>query len=127
MSPTVKVRVFSGEGKLIGPVDSAKVVKSDEEWKKQLTPEQYRIARNKGTERAFCRALVNNHLKGVYTCIACGLPLFSSEAKFESGTGWPSYFQPIASENVKEEADVSYGMVRREILCVRCDAHLGHV
>lgn len=123
----VKVYVFNSAGQLVGPVDSPKVTKSDEEWRSQLTPEQYQIARGKGTERAFCGTLLDNKQHGVYSCICCGLPLFSSESKFNSGTGWPSFFQPVAKENVAEEHDRSYGMVRTEILCARCDCHLGHV
>ena len=109
------MRVFNQEGKLVGPVDSPAVVKSDEEWKKLLTPDQYRITRGKGTERAFCGTLLDNHKTGVYTCADCGLPLFSSDSKFNSGTGWPSFFQPIAKENVAEHSDTDYGMVRTEI------------
>jgi methionine-R-sulfoxide reductase len=105
----------------------AKVEKSDAEWQQQLTPEQYQIARNKGTERPFCGTLLDNKRHGVYTCICCGLPLFSSDGKFNSGTGWPSFFTPVAEENVSTEEDRSYGMRRVEILCTRCDCHLGHV
>lgn len=122
----VKVSVYTKQGKLV-PVQSAKVVKTDEEWKKQLTPEQYQIARGKGTERAFCGNLLDNKKTGVYACICCGLPLFRSDSKFDSGTGWPSFFQPIAAGNVTEHDDTSYGMRRTESLCGRCDAHLGHV
>jgi methionine-R-sulfoxide reductase len=123
----VQVHVYNREGKLVGPVESPRVERSDEDWQRQLTPDQYRIARGKGTERAFCGTLLDNKKEGVYVCICCDLPLFSSEAKFNSGTGWPSFFQPVAKENVAEESDVSYGMVRTEILCARCDGHLGHV
>lgn len=123
----VKVYVFNSAGQLVGPVDSPKVTMSDDEWRSQLTPEQYQIARGKGTERAFCGTLLDNKQHGVYSCICCGLPLFSSDSKFNSGTGWPSFFQPVAKENVAEEHDRSYGMVRTEILCARCDCHLGHV
>jgi peptide methionine sulfoxide reductase msrA/msrB len=104
-----------------------KIIKSDEEWKKQLTDEQYRITRGKGTERAFCGAFYDNHKEGVYHCVGCDLPLFASGAKFDSGTGWPSFFQPVAKENVETITDRSHGMVRTEIVCARCDAHLGHV
>jgi peptide methionine sulfoxide reductase msrA/msrB len=123
----VRVRVFNEQGELVGPVSTTKVVKSDAQWQKQLSPEQYRIARGKGTERAFCGTLLDNKKEGVYTCICCSLPLFASNAKFNSGTGWPSFFQPIAKENVLEQADNSHGMRRVEILCARCDGHLGHV
>ena len=104
-----------------------KIIKTDEEWKKQLTDEQYRIARGKGTERAFCGVFYDNHKEGVYHCICCDLPLFASGAKFDSGTGWPSFFQPVAKENVETITDRSHGMIRTEIVCARCDAHLGHV
>jgi methionine-R-sulfoxide reductase len=123
----VQVKVFNRQGQLVGPVDVPKVVKSDAEWAKQLTPEQFRIARGKGTERPFCGTLLDNKRQGVYACVCCGLPLFASSAKFHSGTGWPSFFQPVAEENVTTATDRSHGMLRAEILCSRCDAHLGHV
>jgi len=123
----VRVKVFNRQGQLVGPVEVAKVVKTDAEWAEQLTPEQYRIARGKGTERPFCGNLLDNKRQGVYACICCRLPLFASSGKFHSGTGWPSFFQPIAATNVATESDGSHGMVRTEILCSRCDAHLGHV
>jgi methionine-R-sulfoxide reductase len=123
----VQVRLLDDKG-LLGPlVSTAKVVKTDAEWAKQLTPEQYRITRNKGTEPAFCGAFFDQHKPGVYYCVCCGLPLFTSEAKFDSGTGWPSFFQPVARENVLNHSDRSLGMARVEILCARCDAHLGHL
>jgi methionine-R-sulfoxide reductase len=124
---TVRVRIFDASGTLVGPVEVDRVVKSDDAWRKQLTPEQYRIARGKGTEAPFCGTLLDNKKHGVYSCLCCGLPLFSSGAKFNSGTGWPSFFQPIAEENVATHVDRSFGMKRTEILCARCDAHLGHV
>jgi methionine-R-sulfoxide reductase len=123
----MRVKVFNKQGQLVGPVEMAKVVKSDVEWAKQLTPEQFRIARSKGTERAFCGNLLDNKRHGVYGCVCCGLPLFASTGKFNSGTGWPSFFQPVAAENVTTESDRTHGMVRTEILCARCDCHLGHV
>jgi methionine-R-sulfoxide reductase len=123
----VQVRVFNDEGQLVGPVESPKLVLSDAEWKKRLTREQYEVLRSKGTEQPFCGTLLDNKKEGVYTCLGCGLPLFSSDSKFNSGTGWPSFFQPIAKENVAERRDASHGMIRSEILCARCDGHLGHV
>ena len=123
----VNVKVFNDQGELVGPIGMPKIVKTDEQWKQQLTPAQYRIARAKGTETPFCGNLLDNHTDGVYTCICCGLPLFSSSGKFNSGTGWPSFFQPVAKENVTEHADETHGMRRVEILCARCDCHLGHV
>jgi peptide-methionine (R)-S-oxide reductase len=104
-----------------------KVTKSDDEWKKQLTPEQYRITRKKGTERAFTGALWNNKETGAYRCICCDLELFASDHKFDSGTGWPSYWQPAQQGHVRTEADNTLFMRRTEVLCARCDAHLGHV
>ena len=123
----MKVKVFDDQGKLVGPIDLPRVEKSDAEWQKQLTKEQYLVARNKGTERPFCGTLLDNKEKGVYACICCGLPLFSSDSKFNSGTGWPSFFSPVAAENVIEDVDTTHGMRRTEILCARCDCHLGHV
>jgi methionine-R-sulfoxide reductase len=123
----MRVKVFNRRGELVGPVEAAKVVKSDAEWAGQLTPEQYHVARGKGTERPFCGNLLDNHRPGVYACICCRLPLFASDDKFHSGTGWPSFIRPVAEENVTTQTDRGHGMVRTEILCARCDAHLGHV
>ena len=103
------------------------ITKTEEEWRKQLTPEQYKVTRQKGTERAFSGALWDNHAAGIYKCVACDLPLFGSEQKFESGTGWPSYWQPIKEGYVKSKEDNSFFSRRTEVLCARCDAHLGHV
>lgn len=104
-----------------------KVVKSEEEWKQQLTPEQFHVARKKGTERAYSGAYWDNHESGVYQCVCCGNNLFSSEVKFDSGTGWPSFTAPIDQDNIKTEADNSFFMRRTEIQCSQCEAHLGHV
>jgi len=123
----VKVRVYDRQGELVGPVESPRVVKSDAEWQRQLTPSQYSVARGKGTEAAFCGTLLDNKRDGVYACVCCALPLFASDSKFNSGTGWPSFFQPVAPENITSEEDLGYGMRRTEILCARCSAHLGHV
>ncbi len=104
-----------------------RVMKTEEEWKKELSAEEYRILREKGTEPAFSGKYWDNHKDGVYHCAACGNPLFDAETKFESGTGWPSFYQPIEEDNVATETDKSYGMVRTEVLCNRCGGHLGHV
>lgn len=106
---------------------SRKVNKTEQDWKRELTPEQFTVARKKGTERPYTGAYWNNHEKGIYQCICCGNDLFSSETKFESGTGWPSFWAPIAQDRVKEETDTNLFMRRTEILCSVCDAHLGHV
>lgn len=123
----ILVRVFNSAGKLTGPVSLPKLELTDSQWRERLSPEQYRILRSQGTERAFCGTLLDNKQAGVYTCAGCGLPLFSAQSKFHSGTGWPSFFQPIAPENVTEREDVGHGMRRVEINCARCDGHLGHV
>jgi len=106
---------------------SEKVVKSDAEWKKALTPEQFKVARRKGTEQAFSGAYWDNHERGVYRCVCCGAELFRSDHKFDSGTGWPSFWQPSAPQNVATAEDLTFLMRRTEALCSRCDAHLGHV
>ncbi|MEN6543935.1 peptide-methionine (R)-S-oxide reductase MsrB [Parvibaculum sp.] len=104
-----------------------KVVKSDTEWRKELTPEQYQVTRQAGTERAFTGPWLDEHRKGTFHCVACGTPLFRSETKYESGSGWPSFFAPIAPEAIEELEDVSHGMRRVEARCATCEAHLGHV
>lgn len=104
-----------------------KVTKTEAQWREQLTPEQYRVCREKGTERAFTGAYHDSKVPGVYRCVCCGTPLFNSKAKFDSGTGWPSFSEPINGEQVATEADNSWFMRRTEVLCGACDAHLGHV
>jgi peptide methionine sulfoxide reductase msrA/msrB len=121
------VRILNRDGKLAPPAVVPDVNYTDEEWQKRLTPDQYRIMRGKGTERAFCGGLLANKEQGMYLCAGCDLPLFESGSKFESRTGWPSFFQPAAPENVRETQDLSHGMVRTEITCARCDSHLGHL
>ena len=106
---------------------SEKIRKTDAEWRSKLTPEQYEVTRRKGTEPPFTGEYEDTDDEGTYMCVCCGQPLFSSDAKFHSGSGWPSYYQPIAPENVAVERDISHGMARTEVLCSRCDAHLGHV
>lgn len=105
----------------------AKIVKSDAEWKAQLTPIQYEVTRHAATERPGTGEFLHNKQHGIYTCVCCGTPLFESDTKFESGCGWPSYFKPLNPENVREKRDTSHGMIRTEVICNVCDAHLGHV
>jgi peptide-methionine (R)-S-oxide reductase len=107
--------------------DKPKVEKSEVEWKKELTPEQYHVTREKGTERAFTGKFWDDHTKGVYACVCCGQELFDSDTKFDSGTGWPSFYQPMDKESVETETDRSFFMTRTEAMCSKCKAHLGHV
>ena len=123
----VKVVQFGDDGKKLQAVRIARVVKTDAEWKAQLTPLQFEVARQKGTERAFTGETAETHDKGLYRCICCGNALYSSSTKFDSGTGWPSFWAPIAEENVRTSNDSSIGMDRTEVTCTECDAHLGHV
>jgi peptide-methionine (R)-S-oxide reductase len=120
-----KVKLYLAASK--GYIMSDKVVKSPEEWRKLLTPEEFHVAREQGTERAYTGATWNNHEKGTYQCVCCGNDLYRSEHKYESGTGWPSFWQPIAPENITTRVDNSLFSRRTEVICSRCDAHLGHV
>jgi peptide-methionine (R)-S-oxide reductase len=124
---TVKIVQFDAAGNRTGVEEVEKIVKPDDEWRKQLTPEQFEVTRKKGTERAFTGKYADNHADGIYHCICCNTPLFDSKTKFESGTGWPSFYQPLAKENARNIVDSSFGMTRTEVECARCDAHLGHV
>lgn len=119
------IKVYSVEK--MGLVATAKVVKTDAEWKKLLDPEQYRVTRKKGTERPFTGKYANTNEKGVYRCVCCGNDLFLSDTKYDSGTGWPSFYAPVSEENIRKEADHGLFTTRTEVLCRRCDAHLGHV
>ena len=123
----VKIVQFSDSGQRENVVTEPMIVKTDAEWKQQLSPDSFEVTRRVGTERAFSGQYWNNHDKGLYRCICCSTALFSSDTKFESGTGWPSFWQPIAKENVRESNDVSLGMARTAVSCRLCDAHLGHV
>lgn len=126
-SKPVTLIEFSKDGKRLRSVTVPKVIKTDAQWRQQLSPASFAVARQEGTERAFTGELLNVHDKGVFRCICCDTALFDSATKFESGTGWPSFWQPIAKENVHEIEDRTFGMVRTAVECARCDAHLGHV
>ena len=104
-----------------------KTTKNEAEWREKLTPEQYQVTREAGTERAFTGKYWDNHEAGMYHCVCCGAPLFDSDTKFDSGTGWPSFYKPVEGQNVNEHTDRSYGMSRTEVRCAQCEAHLGHV
>jgi len=124
---SVTVVEFDDAGVSKGAVTVDKVVKSEAEWKAQLTPQQFTVARHAGTEFAFSGEYYNLHDSGIYRCVCCGNALFNAETKFESGTGWPSFWAPIAEQNVETGSDTSHGMSRSEVRCRKCDAHLGHV
>lgn len=124
---TVKIVQFSDAGENLGPARVKRVHKSDDEWRRQLSPLQYQVTRKEGTEVAYTGQYYNLHDKGLYRCICCDNALFTSETKFESGTGWPSFWAPIAKENVRAKTDMSLGMSRTAVTCTECDAHLGHV
>jgi peptide-methionine (R)-S-oxide reductase len=123
----VKIAQFDAAGNKTGVQEMDKVVKTDAEWRKQLSPEEYEVTRHEGTERAGTGKLAYNHADGLYHCIGCDTVLFDSKTKFESGTGWPSFYQPLTKENVVETVDRTLGMERTKVNCTRCDAHLGHV
>lgn len=124
---TVEIVEFSDDGKRLRVARLPAVVKTDAQWRQQLSPLSFQVAREDGTERAFTGPLLKVKDKGVFRCVCCGTALFASATKYESGTGWPSFWRPIAKQNVHEESDRSYGMVRTEVSCARCDGHLGHV
>jgi len=126
-SSTVTVENFSAAGKSEGRVQVARVIKTDAEWRKQLSPDSYEVTRHADTERPFTGKNWNNHASGIYRCICCDTPLFDSQTKFESGTGWPSFWQPLSRSNIVESPDNSLRMQRIAVSCARCDAHLGHV
>lgn len=124
---SLQIVQFANDGSRLRVETVPTVVKTDAQWRSQLSPLAYQVTRHEGTERAFTGALLNVHERGVFRCICCDTALFDSRTKFESGTGWPSFWKPIARQNVAERRDASYGMVRTEVACARCDAHLGHV
>lgn len=126
-SGPVTIVQFSADGKNMGKVSLTRVMKPDEEWQRELSPISYEVARRSGTERPYSGSTWNLHERGIYRCVCCDVALFNSETKFESGTGWPSFWQPIARENVSDSTDDSIGMQRTAVSCLLCDAHLGHV
>lgn len=124
---TVTIVKFADDGTRQGTARVPRVVKSDDEWRMQLTPLQFEVTRRGGTEQAFTGELYDQHASGLYRCVCCGNALFRSDTKYDSGTGWPSFWVPMAKENVSKKTDATHGMVRTEVLCKLCDAHLGHV
>ena len=126
-SKEVWIVEFSNSGVRNGRVRLAKIIKSEAEWQAQLSPASFQITRHEGTERPFSGKLLNVHDAGIFRCICCNTALFDSQTKFESGTGWPSFYQPIAEENITKTDDYAFGMERTAVTCTRCDAHLGHV
>jgi peptide-methionine (R)-S-oxide reductase len=126
-SGEVTIENFSPSGKSLGTGTLAKVVKTEAEWRKQLSPLAFEVTRQEGTEAPGTGPWLNNHASGIYRCVCCDTALYDSETKFESGTGWPSFYQPISKHNVAEITDSSFGMSRTAVNCARCDAHLGHV
>jgi len=125
--PPVWLTLFSDGGQREGSFQVNKIVKSEAQWREELTPEEFAVTRKKGTERAFTGRYWNNHEPGLYRCACCGTALFRSDEKYDSGTGWPSFWAPAAEENIQTETDRSLGMERTEVLCSKCDAHLGHL
>jgi peptide-methionine (R)-S-oxide reductase len=123
----VKIVLFTDAGQRQDTVAVAKIVKPDDEWRKQLSPDSFEVTRNAGTERPYTNENPNDHAKGIFRCICCDTALFEASTKFESGTGWPSFWAPIAKENIVESADISVGIIRTAVSCRLCDAHLGHV
>lgn len=124
---SMRIDVFANDGRRLRTETLPSVVKTDAQWRSQLSPLAYKVTRHDGTERAFTGPLLKEKRRGVYRCVCCDTALFDSRTKFESGTGWPSFYQPIAKANVRELRDLTLGMVRTEVACARCDAHLGHV